>query len=46
MRDGSDAAAARRAELLSQLEGLLKELKMLGVSEEELIALMRGGEQT
>ena len=46
VREGSDAAAARRAELLGQLEGLLKELKMLGVSEEELIAMMRGGELT
>ena len=42
VREGSGAAAARRAELFGQLDGLVRELKILGVSDEELEARMKG----
>ena len=43
VRDVSQAAEARRAERLQELDGLVKELKTLGLGEEELIARMKGG---
>lgn len=43
VRERSEAAAARKAELLAQLQSLGRELQVLGVSEEELLAAWRGG---
>lgn len=40
----SSAAAARKRELLKELDGCLRELRLLGVTEEELIDHVRGGE--
>lgn len=40
----SPAAAARKRELLKELDGCLRELRLLGVTEEELIDHVRGGE--
>ncbi len=37
------AADARRAELSEKLKGLVKELRALGLSQEELVSLMNGG---
>ena len=42
VRDRDDAAAARRRELLEKLDALAAELRMLGVSEEELAQRLRG----
>ena len=42
VRDSGGAASARRAELSGQLAELARELKMLGVSEEALIARVKG----
>ena len=42
VRDRDDAAAARRRELLEKLDALAEELRMLGVSEEELAQRLRG----
>ena len=42
VRERSDAAAARRKELLEQLDALTAELKLLGLTEEELAERMRG----
>ncbi len=44
VRERSEAAAARKAELLEQLGALSRELKLLGASEEELCAAVKGGE--
>ena len=44
VRERSLAAAARKAELLEQLTALRKDLKLLGVSEEEMLAALKGGE--
>ena len=43
VRDVSQAAQARKTELLRELDGLVKELKTLGLGEEELIARVKGG---
>ena len=40
----SGAAAARRKELLEELDELMKQLRMLGMSEEDIIQHIRGGE--
>lgn len=40
----SSAAAARKRELLKELDGCLRELRLLGVTEGELIEHVRGGE--
>ena len=45
VREGSGAAAARRAQLLGELDGLVRELKLLGLSEEELTARIKGVEK-
>ncbi len=45
VRERSEAAAARKTELLEQLEALGRELKLLGVSEEELLTVLKGGEE-
>ncbi len=42
VRDRGDAAAARRKELLEKLYALAAELRLLGVSDEELAQRMRG----
>ena len=42
VRERSDAAAARRRELLSQLDALTAELKLLGLSGEDLAERVRG----
>ena len=42
VRDRGDAAAARRKELLEKLDALAAELRLLGVSDEELAQRMRG----
>lgn len=42
VRERSDAAAARRKELLAQLDELAAELKLLGLTGEELAERMRG----
>ena len=42
VRERSDAAAARRKELLEQLDALTAELNLLGLTEEELAERMRG----
>ena len=42
VRERSDAATARRKELLAQLDTLAAELKLLGLTEEELAERMRG----
>ena len=42
VRERSDAAAARRKELLQQLDVLAAELKQLGLTGEELAERMRG----
>jgi GntR family transcriptional regulator len=42
VRERSDAAAARRKELLRQLDALAAELKLLGLTEEALAERMRG----
>lgn len=42
VRERSDAAAARRKELLQQLDALAAELKLLGLTGEELAERMRG----
>ncbi len=42
VRERSDAAAARRRELLAQLDALTAELKILGLSGEELAERVRG----
>ena len=44
VRERSEAAAARKAELLQELTALGRELKLLGVSREELLNALRGGE--
>ncbi|MBR1456884.1 MAG: GntR family transcriptional regulator [Oscillospiraceae bacterium] len=44
VRERGEAAAARKAELLTQLAALGRELELLGASEEELLAALRGGE--
>ena len=44
VRERGEAAAARKAKLLEQLSALGRELKLLGASEEELLAALRGGE--
>ena len=44
VRERGEAAAARKAELLEQLGALSRELKLLGASEEELCAAVKGGE--
>ena len=44
VRERSEAAAARKAELLRELSALGRELKLLGVSQEELLSALRGGE--
>ena len=46
VRQEPEAAAARRRELLQKLSDLGTELNMLGVSEEEMLAALRGGETT
>lgn len=40
----SSPAAARKAELLGELAELGRELRMLGVREEEIVQTIRGGE--
>lgn len=45
VRERSEAAAMRRTELLKELAGLVKELRVLGVSEEELTACLKGGDR-
>ena len=41
----TDAAlASRRAELLEKFNALVKELRLIGVTDEELVRLLRGGE--
>ena len=42
VRERSDAAAARKKELLAQLDELTEELKLLGMSGEELAERVRG----
>ena len=42
VRERDDAAAARRAELLEKLDALAAELRMLGLSDEELCARLKG----
>ena len=42
VREGGAAAAARRAELLAQWDGLTEELRLLGVENETLIARLKG----
>ena len=42
VREGSGAAAARREELLERLDVLVSELKLLGLSGEELAERVRG----
>lgn len=42
VRERGDAAAARRRELLEELDSLVSELKLLGLSEEELAERVRG----
>ena len=44
VRERSEAAAARKAELLQELTALGRELKLLGASQEELLNALRGGE--
>ena len=44
VRERSDAAAARRRELLEQLDALTAELKLLGLSGEDLAERVRGEE--
>ena len=44
VRERSEAAAARKAELLRELSTLGRELKLLGISQEELLSALRGGE--
>ena len=41
----SSPAAARKAELLAKLDELVKELRMLGMSEEELFMILKGGDR-
>ena len=41
----ADVNSGRREELLKQLEGIVQELRYLGVSEEELAARIRKGEE-
>ena len=41
--DRSAAAAARRSELLGELDALVQELQLLGMTEEELAAHIKGG---
>lgn len=43
VRRPDEAAVARKAELISELNGLIAELRMVGVSDEELIAVIKGG---
>ena len=38
-----DAISARKAELLGQMTGLVKELRTLGAENDELIAIIEGG---
>ena len=40
----SGAAAVRRKELLAKLEELVKQLRMLGMSEDEILHYIKGGE--
>ena len=42
--DSSQAAQARKAEKLRALEELIKELRLLGATREELAAALKGGE--
>lgn len=42
VRQGDTAALARRAELLERWDTLTRELKLLGVSQEELAARLKG----
>lgn len=46
VRERGEAAAARRAELLEKLAALGRELALLGVGEEEMLAALRGGDRT
>ena len=43
--DQGGAAAVRRAEKLAELDALAKELRLLGMSTQELILHLQGGEQ-
>lgn len=43
VRDVTGAAAARRAALLEDFDGLARELRLLGVTAEELSARLKGG---
>ena len=42
VRERSSAAAARKKELLTQLDALVRELRMIGVSDDELTAHLKG----
>ena len=42
VRQGDAAALARRAELLERWDGLTRELKLLGLTEQELAARLKG----
>ena len=44
VREGSGAAAARQAQLLKELDGIVRELKLLGLSGMELAARIEGDE--
>ena len=44
VRGGGQAAALRRTELLEELARLAKELRLLGASEQELLAALHGEE--
>ncbi len=45
VRDAGAAFAARRAELLKALRGTVKELRQLGLSEEDIMRELQGGEK-